>query len=96
MDGASKQPTEMGPLFRRARTDPLIARAVSHPRRMAVLAYLMHKQDEASDEAELAEWLTLSLPAVRYHLTVLRGADLIACVGTGATARYVAAAAVDA
>lgn len=96
MDSANKQPTELDPLSRRALTDPLIAQAVSHPSRMAALVYLVAKQGEETEEAELAESLAMPLPAVRYHLTVLRDADLITCVNTEPAERYVAAAKVDA
>jgi len=53
----------------------------------------MSREGEATDETKLAESLGLSLPAMRYHLTVLRDSDLITCVETGATERYIAAAA---
>jgi DNA-binding transcriptional ArsR family regulator len=53
----------------------------------------MHRGGEATDETELAESLGLSQPAMRYHLTVLRDADLITCTETGATQSYIAAAA---
>jgi DNA-binding transcriptional ArsR family regulator len=93
MDSASKQPAKLEPLFRRAATDPLVARALSHPMRLATVLCLMHRGGEATDETELAESLGLSQPAMRYHLTVLRDSDLITCTETGATQSYIAAAA---
>jgi hypothetical protein len=50
-----------------------------------------------TDEEELAETIGLSFPLTKYHLGVLRCANLIASVGDreqGAAARYVAAASV--
>jgi DNA-binding transcriptional ArsR family regulator len=75
--------------------DPLLQRALSHPKRLAMLGYLMQKQGEGTDEIELADALDLSLAKVKYHLRVLYEADLIAHAEEreSATAeRYVAAA----
>jgi DNA-binding transcriptional ArsR family regulator len=75
--------------------DPLIRRALSHPRRTTMLGYLMQRRSRGTDEAELADALDLTMPSVRYHLTVLRDYDLITHIGDqepGTTARYVAAA----
>jgi DNA-binding transcriptional ArsR family regulator len=90
VNNTSKQPAELKSLLGRAATNPLIARAVSHPMRMAVLQHLLCKQGEATDEGELAESVGLSLPSMRYHLTVLRDSDLITCIETD-TERLVAA-----
>lgn len=75
--------------------DPLIRRALSHPKRTAMLGYLMQKRGRGTEEAELADALGLSMVRVRYHLTVLRDADLISDVGDrgpGTAERYIAAA----
>lgn len=94
MDSTSKQAAGLEPLFRRAATDRLVARAFSHPMRLATILCLMYRGGEATDETKLAESLGLSAPAMRYHLTVLRDSDLITCVDeTGATERYIVAAA---
>lgn len=75
--------------------DPLLQRALSHPKRLAMLGYLMQKRNEGTDEDELADVLDLSLGKVKYHLQVLYEADLIAHAegreSTGAE-RYIAAA----
>ena len=87
MDDAAKQSHPV---------DPLIRRALSHPRRTAALGYLMEKRGCETDEAELAATLDLPMASARYHLMVLRDADLIVQVGdreSGAANRYVAAAA---
>jgi hypothetical protein len=96
LESSSKQSAEMESLVRRAATDRLVARALSHPTRTAALLYLMHKRGEATDETELAESLGLSLPATKYHLTVLLNSNLITCVETGTTERYIAATAAGA
>lgn len=79
--------------------DPLLQRALSHPKRVALLGYLTRKRSKATDETELAEALDLSLAKVKYHLRVLCEADLIAHAEdreSTAAERYVAAAAVGA
>jgi Helix-turn-helix domain len=58
--------------------DPILKRVLSHPCRLAVLDYLMQKRETGTDEEELVEVLDLPAPKVKYHLLVLRGADLIA------------------
>lgn len=83
MDKASKRPAEI---------DPLITRALSHPKRAAMLGYITHKRGETIDEAELADAFDLSILAMRYHLVVLQHADLIMCVEAGAIERCIAAA----
>ena len=85
MDEASEHPPK----------GPLLQRALSHPRRTAMLGYLMRKRDGGTDEVELAGALGLSVPGARYHLRVLHDADLIADVGDrrpGTTGRYIVAA----
>jgi Helix-turn-helix domain len=86
MNNASNQPHTI---------DPLIQRALSHPRRAAMLGHLMQKRSGGTDEAELADALDLTMPTVRYHLMVLRDADLVTHVGDrgpGTAGRYIAAA----
>ncbi len=76
-------------------TDPVLERALSHPKRLEMLGYLMQKKGTVTDEAELVEALDLSTPRVKYHLLVLQSADLIAHVDVleqGTTSRYIAAA----
>jgi DNA-binding transcriptional ArsR family regulator len=58
--------------------DPVLERALSHPKRLDMLGFLTHKGGAGADEEELAEVLDLSAPRVKYHLSVLLGADLIA------------------
>jgi DNA-binding transcriptional ArsR family regulator len=73
-----------------------LRRAVRHPKRLEMLGALAGKR-VGTDEAELAETLGLSLPLAKYHLAVLRCADLIAPAGDpeqGTAVRYVAAASV--
>jgi DNA-binding transcriptional ArsR family regulator len=60
--------------------DPVLERALSHPKRLAMLGYLTEKRETGTDEEELVEALDLSAPRVKYHLLVLRGAALIAHV----------------
>lgn len=63
---------------------------------MAILGYLICNQGEATDEAELADALDLSMAKVRYHLMVLRDADLVTHVGDRepeAAERYIAVSA---
>lgn len=59
-------------------TDPVLERALSHPKRLEMLGYLAQKKGEGTDEAELVEALDLSTPRVKYHLLVLSSAGLIA------------------
>lgn len=82
MNDEAKQPTKM---------DPFVQQARSHPRRVAMLGYLIDKRAEATHEAELAGALALSTPIVRYHLFVLRAAGLVTCLRAGAAENYVAA-----
>jgi DNA-binding transcriptional ArsR family regulator len=72
-------------------TDPVLERALSHPKRLEMLGYLAQKKGVGTDEAELIEALDLALPRVKYHLLVLQSADLIAHVGRETAGRYVAA-----
>jgi DNA-binding transcriptional ArsR family regulator len=72
--------------------DPVLKRALSHPRRLEVLDYLMQKKEAGTGEAELAEALDLSSPRVGYHLLVLQNADLIVPVADREQGRYIAAA----
>jgi predicted ArsR family transcriptional regulator len=81
------------------RMDPLLQRALSHPKRLAMLGYLTQKRSEGTEEVELADALELSPAKVRYHLKVLCEADLIAHAEDrepAAAARYIAAASVGA
>jgi|GEM_PF-1052707 len=79
---------------KRPQTDPVFERALSHPKRLDMLGYLMQKNGTGTDEAELVEALDLSAPRVKYHLLVLQSADLIAHVDDleGTANRYIAAA----
>ncbi|MFZ0436177.1 MAG: winged helix-turn-helix domain-containing protein [Chthoniobacterales bacterium] len=67
MQGKGKQP----------QADPVLERALSHPRRTEIFSYLMQKRGSGTDREELVEALGLPAPRVRYHLLVLREADLI-------------------
>jgi DNA-binding transcriptional ArsR family regulator len=84
MQGEGKQPSPK---------DPVLERALSHPKRLSMLGYLMEKRGAGTDKEELAEALDLSSPRVKYHLSVLRGADLIAHIDGRGQDRYIAAAA---
>ncbi len=50
-------------------------RALAHPKRTEILSYL--KQKRGGDRSELADSLGLSGVQLKYHLAVLRDADLI-------------------
>ena len=50
--------------------------ALRHPKRVGMLSYLMERR-EGVGEDELAAAVGLTLPGARYHLTILRGADLV-------------------
>jgi DNA-binding transcriptional ArsR family regulator len=53
-------------------------RALAHPKRAEILSYLTQKRgEEGADESRLADSLGLSKAKVKYHLAVLRDADLI-------------------
>jgi DNA-binding transcriptional ArsR family regulator len=85
VQGESKQPRPK---------DPVLERALSHPKRLAMFGYLMEKRGTGTEE-ELVEALDLPAPRVKYHLLVLRGADLIAHIevqGRGTADRYIATA----
>jgi DNA-binding transcriptional ArsR family regulator len=70
MQDESNRPPEM---------DPHLKRALSHPGRQEILSYLMQKRDGTRTAGrEIAEALGLSVAKVRYHLTVLHDAELIA------------------
>jgi DNA-binding transcriptional ArsR family regulator len=69
MQGEGKQPSPK---------DPVLGRALSHPKRLAILGYLMEKRGTVTEEEALVEVLDLPAPRVKYHLSVLQGADLIA------------------
>jgi DNA-binding transcriptional ArsR family regulator len=73
--------------------DSVLERALSHPKRLAMLGYLAEKQGTGTDEEELVGALDLSPPGVKYHLLVLQGAGLIAHVDDLGQSRYIAAAA---
>ncbi len=73
-------------------TDPVLEQARSHPKRLEMLRYLVQKKGTGTDEAELVEALDLSAPRVKYHLLVLRSADLIAHADDPEQCRYIAAA----
>jgi predicted ArsR family transcriptional regulator len=69
---------------------PLAKQALSHPERFEMLDCITQR-GAGIGEAELAEALGLPAVKVRYHLTVLRNADLVAYLEETA-GRYVAAA----
>jgi DNA-binding transcriptional ArsR family regulator len=71
-------------------TDSVVKRALSHPKRLEMLGYLRQK-GTGTDEAELVTALDLTAPRVKYHLSVLRSAGLIAHV-EGRKQGYIAAA----
>jgi len=52
-------------------------RALAHPKRTEILGYLKQKGKEGADRGELADSLGLSKVQLKYHLAVLRDADLI-------------------
>jgi hypothetical protein len=83
MQGESKQPSPK---------DPVLERALSHPKRLAMLGYLMEKKGTGTDEEELVEALSLFAPRVKYHLLVLQNADLIAQADDLEQSGYIAAA----
>lgn len=74
MRNASKQP----------RDHTALKRAIRHPKRLEILGYLAGKK-AGTDEVELAEALGLTPPLVKYHLGVLRSADLVAYNEPGTT-----------
>lgn len=81
MRDESKQPRSM---------DPVREGALSHPKRLEMLGYL-RQQKTGTDEKKLVEALGLPAPRVKYHLSVLQSADLIAPVSDREQGRYVAA-----
>jgi DNA-binding transcriptional ArsR family regulator len=75
--------------------DALFRRALAHPMRTEILAYLMRERGgEGTDEVELADSLGLTIAGVKYHLGVLGDAELIVHVDhmQAAGKRYIAAA----
>ncbi len=76
--------------------DVQIQRVLAHSKRTEILGYLMQKKGgEGTDESELVDSLGLKTAEVKYHLTVLRHANLISHTDDlkpGAAERYVAAA----
>lgn len=85
MYGQSEQTDAEGPLLRRA---------LGHPKRVGMLSYLMDRR-EGVEEAELAAALALTLPAARYHLTILSGADLVTVVDLPASSAAIAQASLE-
>ncbi len=71
----------------------LLKRALSHPDRKEILGYLMGS-GEPTSERELADVFNLSEPKVKYHLKVLRDAELVTQIdeGQGQDGRTYAAA----
>ena len=60
--------------------DVQIKRALAHPRRLEIFGYLVQKMgagEQGAGEFELAVDLGMASAKVKYHLTVLRDADLI-------------------
>jgi DNA-binding transcriptional ArsR family regulator len=62
--------------------DPWLKRALSTPKRVEVLGYLMKKR-KGTSEGELADALGMTVPLALYHLRVLHDAELIAHVEDG-------------
>ncbi len=53
-------------------------RALAHPKRTEILGYLMQKGSKGgADENQLADALGLPRIQLKYHLAILRDADLI-------------------
>jgi len=52
-------------------------RALAHPKRTEILDYLKPRGKEGTGRGELADSLGLSKAQLKYHLAVLRDADLI-------------------
>ncbi len=66
---------------------PLVKQALSHPERFGMLDCIA-RREAGMGEGELADALGLARAKVKYHLTVLRNADLVAqAQGDG---RYIA------
>lgn len=75
MPDESHRPPEMDARFKRA---------LSHPKRVEILDYLIQKKDvTGTSERELSSALGLGIRLVEYHLKVLHDADLIAHVEDG-------------
>jgi DNA-binding transcriptional ArsR family regulator len=70
--------------------DPVREGALSHPKRLEMLGYLK-QQKTGADEEKLVEALGLPASRVKYHLSVLQSADLIAPVSDRDQGRYVVA-----
>jgi DNA-binding transcriptional ArsR family regulator len=76
--------------------DVQIKRALAHPRRLEIFGYLVQKMgagERGASEFELAVALGMAGAKVKYHLTVLRDADLISHTDDfipGAPDRYMA------
>lgn len=70
----------------------MLRRAVRHPKRLEMLGYLAG-EEAGIDEVKLAEALGLNPLLVKYHLKVLRRADLVVSVDRepGASEHYIAA-----
>jgi hypothetical protein len=58
--------------------EPPIGGTLGHPKRREIFEYLTQKG--GADEGELVEALDLPAPRLKYHLSVLESADLIAHV----------------
>lgn len=67
-------------------TDPhttrLLKGALSHPNRQEILGYLMGSAEPMS-EGDLTRMLDIEEAQVKYHLTVLRGAELVMQIKEG-------------
>ena len=57
---------------KRPQADPVLEQALSHPKRLDILGYLMKKRGTGTDEKELVEALGLPVSSVKYHLLVCR------------------------
>lgn len=67
---------------------PLAKQALSHPERSEMLA-LITRKGTGADAAELAEALGISIAKAKYHLMVLRSAELVESIDE-ANGHYVA------
>jgi DNA-binding transcriptional ArsR family regulator len=66
--------------------------ALGHPKRLEILLFLLAQK--SGDEIELTKALEDTLPRIKYHLEVLRSADMVAHVAESTQRRadrYVAA-----
>lgn len=63
-----------------------LAKAISHPARIAIIEHLMHITE--SNCGEIVERVGLAQPTVSQHLKELRLADIVSCKVHGNLVRY--------